>query len=231
MDALLHQGLEQEAALLQACARSGGTSTKLKINVIMPRTEVPRGVLHPSLGWLCRGQRHSPSASDEQRAPEPPCAQPKGTIMLGLIITIIVVGLIAGALARLLVPGRQDLSIPMTILLGIIGSFDGGFLGYVLVPQGRRTGIPAAVRADRIGRRRRPPTADLDPHGQSPHRASLTEIGPSSRHAIRCGAVIAMFLRECCETFTRMTSPCDDGGSEVGGPPRAAGIRLGKRLR
>src|SRR5664279_2771248 len=30
--------------------------------------------------------------------------------------------------------------------------------------------------------------------------------------------------------FARMTSPCDDGGSEVGGPPRAAGIRLGKRL-
>ena len=28
--------------------------------------------------------------------------------MLGLIITIIIVGSIAGALARLLVPGRQD---------------------------------------------------------------------------------------------------------------------------
>ena len=48
--------------------------------------------------------------------------------MLGLIVTIIIVGLIAGALARLLVPGRQDISIPMTILLGIVGSFVGGFL-------------------------------------------------------------------------------------------------------
>ncbi len=52
--------------------------------------------------------------------------------MLGLIVSIIVVGLIAGALARLIVPGRQDLSIPMTIALGIVGSFIGGFLGYVL---------------------------------------------------------------------------------------------------
>ena len=52
--------------------------------------------------------------------------------MLGLIISIIVVGLIAGAVARLVVPGRQNLSIPMTILLGIVGSFVGGFLGYLI---------------------------------------------------------------------------------------------------
>ena len=31
--------------------------------------------------------------------------------MLGLILTIIVVGAIAGLLARLLVPGKQDLSV------------------------------------------------------------------------------------------------------------------------
>ncbi|MGI8667950.1 MAG: GlsB/YeaQ/YmgE family stress response membrane protein [Jatrophihabitans sp.] len=52
--------------------------------------------------------------------------------MLGLIISLIIVGLIAGAVARLLVPGKQDLSIPATILLGIVGSFIGGFIGYVL---------------------------------------------------------------------------------------------------
>ena len=52
--------------------------------------------------------------------------------MLGLIISLIVVGLIAGAVARLVVPGRQNMSIPMTILLGIVGSFVGGFLGYLL---------------------------------------------------------------------------------------------------
>lgn len=52
--------------------------------------------------------------------------------MLGLLISLIVVGLIAGAVARLLVPGKQDLSILATIVLGIVGSFIGGFLGFVL---------------------------------------------------------------------------------------------------
>ena len=52
--------------------------------------------------------------------------------MLGLIISLIIVGLIAGALARLLVPGRDSIGVPGTILLGVVGSFVGGFLGYVL---------------------------------------------------------------------------------------------------
>ena len=52
--------------------------------------------------------------------------------MLGFIIGLIVVGLLAGALARLLVPGRQNISIPATILVGIIGSFVGGFLSNLL---------------------------------------------------------------------------------------------------
>ena len=46
--------------------------------------------------------------------------------MLGLIISLIIIGLIAGALARLIIPGKQDLSIPMTIAIGIVGSFVGG---------------------------------------------------------------------------------------------------------
>jgi uncharacterized membrane protein YeaQ/YmgE (transglycosylase-associated protein family) len=52
--------------------------------------------------------------------------------MLGLIVSIIVVGLIAGALARLVIPGKQSMSIVMTIVLGIVGSFVGGFLGYLI---------------------------------------------------------------------------------------------------
>ncbi|MDQ1740793.1 MAG: hypothetical protein QOE53_2445 [Pseudonocardiales bacterium] len=52
--------------------------------------------------------------------------------MLGLIISLIIIGLIAGAIARLLVPGRQDISIAGTIVLGIVGSFIGGFLGYLI---------------------------------------------------------------------------------------------------
>jgi uncharacterized membrane protein YeaQ/YmgE (transglycosylase-associated protein family) len=48
--------------------------------------------------------------------------------MLTYIVILIVVGLIAGAVARLLVPGRDPIGIFGTILLGIVGSFVGGFL-------------------------------------------------------------------------------------------------------
>jgi uncharacterized membrane protein YeaQ/YmgE (transglycosylase-associated protein family) len=48
--------------------------------------------------------------------------------MLTYIIVLIVVGLIAGAVARLLVPGRDRMGLLGTILLGIVGSFVGGFL-------------------------------------------------------------------------------------------------------
>ncbi len=52
--------------------------------------------------------------------------------MLGFILGLIVVGLIAGALARLLVPGRDPMSVGATIVLGIVGSFVGGFLADAL---------------------------------------------------------------------------------------------------
>ena len=52
--------------------------------------------------------------------------------MIVTIIVMIIVGLIAGALARLLVPGKDPMGIGATILLGIVGSFIGGFLGWAL---------------------------------------------------------------------------------------------------
>jgi uncharacterized membrane protein YeaQ/YmgE (transglycosylase-associated protein family) len=45
------------------------------------------------------------------------------------IITMIVVGLIVGALAKLLMPGRDPGGIIVTILIGIAGSFVAGFIG------------------------------------------------------------------------------------------------------
>jgi uncharacterized membrane protein YeaQ/YmgE (transglycosylase-associated protein family) len=71
--------------------------------------------------------------------------------MLGLIISLIVIGLIAGALARLIVPGRQAMSIPMTILLGIIGSFVGGFIGYLIFHHGSGFLQPAGIIGSVIG--------------------------------------------------------------------------------
>ena len=72
---------------------------------------------------------------------------------IGLIISFIVVGLIAGAVARLLVPGKQNLSIPMTIVIGIIGSFVGGFLGYLLFHKDASQGFfqPAGIIGSIIG--------------------------------------------------------------------------------
>jgi uncharacterized membrane protein YeaQ/YmgE (transglycosylase-associated protein family) len=41
--------------------------------------------------------------------------------------------LIVGAIARLLVPGTQPMSWFKTMLFGIVGSFMGGFVGYIIV--------------------------------------------------------------------------------------------------
>ncbi len=73
--------------------------------------------------------------------------------MLGLIISIIIIGLIAGALARLVVPGRQHMSILMTIVLGIVGSFVGGFLGYLIFHKDAQDGFlqPAGIIGSFIG--------------------------------------------------------------------------------
>ena len=73
--------------------------------------------------------------------------------MLGFIISQLVIGLVAGALARLLVPGRQHMSIGMTIILGIIGSFVGGFLGYLIFHKDASEGFlqPAGIIGAIIG--------------------------------------------------------------------------------
>jgi uncharacterized membrane protein YeaQ/YmgE (transglycosylase-associated protein family) len=47
------------------------------------------------------------------------------------IIGLIVVGLIIGALARLIKPGRQRLSLVATLLLGIVGAIIGGLIGHL----------------------------------------------------------------------------------------------------
>ena len=73
--------------------------------------------------------------------------------MLGLIVSIIIVGLIAGFLARAIVPGRQNLSIGLTLLLGIVGSFVGGFLGYLIFGKDAGDGFlqPAGIIGSIIG--------------------------------------------------------------------------------
>jgi uncharacterized membrane protein YeaQ/YmgE (transglycosylase-associated protein family) len=52
--------------------------------------------------------------------------------VIGFIIYLLVIGAIAGFIARAVVPGKDPMGIGATIVLGIIGSFVGGFIGYLL---------------------------------------------------------------------------------------------------
>ena len=73
--------------------------------------------------------------------------------ILGTIVVIIIVGLIAGAVARLLVPGTGGISIAATIGLGIVGSFIGGFLGYLIFHKDANEGFfqPSGLIGSIIG--------------------------------------------------------------------------------
>ncbi len=51
---------------------------------------------------------------------------------IGMLIGWAVFGLVAGAIARLLHPGRDAMGWGATMILGILGSLLGGGLGYLL---------------------------------------------------------------------------------------------------
>lgn len=48
------------------------------------------------------------------------------------ILTWIIFGLIAGAIAKLIMPGNQGMGWLMTIILGIVGAFVGGWIGSMI---------------------------------------------------------------------------------------------------
>lgn len=48
------------------------------------------------------------------------------------IIGAIIIGLIAGFLARAVVPGDDSMGVGATLVLGLVGSLIGGFLGWIL---------------------------------------------------------------------------------------------------
>lgn len=50
---------------------------------------------------------------------------------MGIIATL-VLGLIAGALAKLVMPGEQGGGIIVTMLLGVVGAFVGGLVGQMI---------------------------------------------------------------------------------------------------
>jgi uncharacterized membrane protein YeaQ/YmgE (transglycosylase-associated protein family) len=66
------------------------------------------------------------------------------------IVWWLIIGLIAGAVARLLVPGRDPMGLLGTLSLGLVGSLIGGFIGYVL-QGGEGTFSPAGLIGSIIG--------------------------------------------------------------------------------
>jgi uncharacterized membrane protein YeaQ/YmgE (transglycosylase-associated protein family) len=62
---------------------------------------------------------------------------------LWFILALVVEALIVGALARLALPGPDPMSIPMTIGLGLAGTFLGGVVAWVFI--GHAGGLIFAV--------------------------------------------------------------------------------------
>lgn len=69
--------------------------------------------------------------------------------MLDLIVWLLI-GLIAGAIARFLVPGRDPMGWLGTLVLGLIGSLIGGFLGS-LIAGGDADFSPAGLLGSIVG--------------------------------------------------------------------------------
>jgi uncharacterized membrane protein YeaQ/YmgE (transglycosylase-associated protein family) len=57
-------------------------------------------------------------------------------ITLSVIIVWILIGLVIGAVARLVVPGRQHIGIALTILIGIVAAIVGGILTAAVLGAG-----------------------------------------------------------------------------------------------
>lgn len=66
------------------------------------------------------------------------------------VVWWLLIGLLAGALARLLVPGRDPMGVGGTLLLGLVGSLVGGFLGD-LFDKGKNDISPAGLLGSIIG--------------------------------------------------------------------------------
>lgn len=66
------------------------------------------------------------------------------------VVYWVIVGLIAGALARLVVPGRHPIGLVGTMLLGLIGALVGGFIGGLL-KSGHQAFEPAGLLGAILG--------------------------------------------------------------------------------
>jgi uncharacterized membrane protein YeaQ/YmgE (transglycosylase-associated protein family) len=63
------------------------------------------------------------------------------------ILWMLIIGLVAGALAKLIMPGKDPGGIVVTLLLGLAGSFLAGFLGHAVgwYHEGRGPGLIGSI--------------------------------------------------------------------------------------
>ena len=99
--------------------------------------------------------------------------------MIGYIIMLAITGLIVGALARLALPGKDPMSLPQTMLVGIAGSLVAGLIFYAITDDRGgigilpavvvSTGIVYLIRRSRGGSLTKPaPQHGVDQHGRTP---------------------------------------------------------------
>ena len=67
------------------------------------------------------------------------------------ILAWILLGLVAGALAKFIMPGRQGGGIILTIVLGVVGALVGGFLGTSVLGFGDISGFDLRSIAIAVG--------------------------------------------------------------------------------
>ena len=70
--------------------------------------------------------------------------------MLGYLIALAIGGLIIGAFARLALPGKDPMTIPQTMLVGIAGSFAAGILVRVLFGPHYTAGFLASLACSTV---------------------------------------------------------------------------------
>lgn len=70
--------------------------------------------------------------------------------MIGFLISLLIVGTIAGYVARMIVPGEDPMSFLPTLALGIVGSYVGGFVGWAIFDRDDAFS-PAGIIASIIG--------------------------------------------------------------------------------
>src|ERR1700684_83185 len=103
-------------------------------------------------------------------------------ITASVIIVWVVIGLVIGALARLLVPGRQHIGIIMTILIGIVAAIVGGFITTAIIGAGHTiiTFIVALIAAALL-------VSAFTTRGYGRYRSRRRRAAPPRREPARLG--------------------------------------------